>query len=118
MQSSALRTLSALSVAFVQRRVPALLNLSEPPETERDRPGRQEHAHDHESEGVDVDILQPTPERPRQIQPRRAQPTELERADDARHGNRQPGDSEVVEDLPDGLGEGPAVDEVHERAID
>ena len=43
---------------------------------------------------------------------------QLDRADDQRDGDRQPGDGDVVVDLAHRLGERPAVGEVHEAAVD
>jgi len=76
-----------------------LLDPGEPPDGHRDHPGRKEQADDHIAEHVDVDVLEPTPERPREVQPRGNQSAQLDRADDERDSDRPAGDDQVVEDL-------------------
>jgi aryl-alcohol dehydrogenase-like predicted oxidoreductase len=44
-------------------------------------------------------VLEPTPERPREVQPRGNQSAQLDRADDERDSDRPAGDDQVVEDL-------------------
>ena len=73
---------------------------------------------DDVADRVEVDAGHPVPEAAAQAELLGRDREQLDGADDERDRHRERGDGEVVIDLAHGLGEGPAVGEVHERAVD
>src|SRR3954468_24706523 len=110
--------LSVSSSAVVQYGAPLLLDVAEPPDSERDDPRRDEQADDAEPEHAEVEPRDSLPDRPAERPLGLGDLQQLYGADDPRGGDGQSGDREVVVDLAHRLGEGPAVGEVHERSVD
>src|SRR5438067_8015168 len=84
---------------------PALLDPAGPPDDRRDAPGEEEQADDRIAEAVDVEPRGPD-----------HQLEQLGAADPQRDRHRESRDGDVVVDLPNRVGERPAVRVAHERA--
>src|SRR5438067_5388518 len=84
----------------------ALLDPTGPPDDRRDAPGEEEQADDRIAEPVDVEPRCPDDEL-----------KQLGAADAERDRHRERRDGDVVVDLPNRVGERPAVRVAHERAV-
>jgi len=80
-------------------------------------PDKHEHGDDHESDVVEVEPGDPVGDGVVEFELAVQDADELDGADQQRDGHGQAGDGEVVVDLADGVGEGPAVGDVHEGPV-
>ena len=58
----------------LELRAPPFLDVPEVPDAHSDRPDADEHADDQEPEQVDIDVLEPVPERAGQVEVRAIRP--------------------------------------------
>src|SRR6266481_8148688 len=88
--------------------VPFLLDLAEVPDGQGNGAGEHEHADDHEAGFVDVEVAHERPEPAAEAVFLLDEAEDFDGAYEEGDEHRQAGDGQVVVDLPDGPGEGPA----------
>src|SRR5205823_7792124 len=89
-----------------RRFLPAGLDAPEAPDGEGCDPGHDEDADDEVAGGVDVEVGRHVPDATGEPELGPEDREQLDGADEGGHGDRQPGDGEVVVHLANGPGEG------------
>src|SRR5947208_16699153 len=103
---------AAGSTAF-DHAAPARLDPACLPQHDGERPRDDEKADDDVADVAEIEVVEVRPEAARKRELRGGHLEQFDHADQERDGDREAGDGDVVIDLADRIGEGPAVGVAH-----
>src|SRR5438094_532768 len=108
------RAISATSSTVA---APAAIDTARLPQHDGERPRDDEKADDDVADVAEIEVVEVRPEAARKRELRGGHLEQFDHADQERDGDREAGDGDVVIDLADRIGEGPAVGVAHEGAV-